>query len=210
LMSITICNDLNSHMVDATDFYGEEAHNDPLRAEFEGARALLDGEEWRRGLDELESLAYRGSMLSTLCVAGCMLEGWGYDQDLPGAEAWYRVAVESGFAAGLFGLGITHIRMGRFSEASEELQHAVSRNCLPAYNALAYLYSRGDGVPIDRQKALNLWRRGASQGHLTARRWMIWALIHGYGGLRGRFEGVLDAFPLALEIARAKRVAARA
>ncbi len=136
-----------------------------------------------------------------------MLEGFGYAQDIPGAEAWYRVAAESEFAAGLYGLGLTHLRMGRFSEAFEDFQQAVSCNYRPAYNALAYLYDRGNGVPLDRQKALSLWRAGASQGHLTAKRNLIWALVHGYGGLRGRFEGVRDMFPFAFEVAGAKRAA---
>jgi len=196
-------------MINATDLYGEEADDDPLRAEFERARTLLEGDEWWRGLDELEALAHRGSMLSTISVASCMLEGWGYAQDLPGAEGWYGVAAESGFAAGLCGLGLTHIRMGRFSDAFEDLQQAVSRNYLPAYDALAYLYSQGLGVQKDPRKALSLWRSASSQGHLTAMRNMHWALIHGYGGLSGRIKGFWDLIPTAIEIAKARRVTPR-
>ena len=95
-------------MIDAVELYGLEALDDPIREEFEAARALLDGPEWERGLDKLETLAYAGSMLSTICVAGCMLKGWYDHEDPPGAEAWYRVAAEAGYSAAFIGLAATY------------------------------------------------------------------------------------------------------
>jgi TPR repeat protein len=194
-------------MIDAVELYGLQARDDPFHEEFEHARSLLDGPDWERGLEQLEKLAAMGSMLSTICVAGCMLEGWGYDQDLAGAETWYRAAAGSGFSAGVFGLGITYLRMGRFPEAAEELKRAASQDYRPAYNALANLYSRGEGVPLDRQQALSLWRTGASKGHLQAKRGLAWGLMHGYGGLTGRIEGLGIAFQLASELARKSNAA---
>jgi TPR repeat protein len=182
-----------------------DARGDPYLAEFERARDLLQGSEWRRGLKDLEDLAHRGSIMSMLLVSGCMLEGWGYDQDLPGAEAWYRVAAQSGSARGYFGLGLARLRMGRFREAIDALEAAISNGYPPAYNALAYIYSQGEGVPIDRRRALGLWRTGSSLGHLASKRGLTWALVHGYAGIRGRFEGFLHVFPLAVRIVRAKR-----
>jgi len=177
-------------MMDAVELYGLEALEDPFREEFERARALLEGPEWERGLEELETLAHAGSMLSTICVAGCMAKGWYGDQDFAGAEAWYRVAAEAGYSAGFYGLGITYHRMGRFSEALVEFQKAASGNYSPASYALAYLYSRGEGVSPDRLKALALWRMGASQGHRQSELALARALIQGYGGVKGRFEGL--------------------
>jgi hypothetical protein len=181
-----------------------DPNDDPLRADFEEARMLLEGGEWRQGLDELVALAHRGSILSLLCVAACMFEGWGYDQDLPGAENWYRVADESGFVEGLFGLGLTHVEMGRFSEAAQELQQAASKGYIPAYNALAYLYSRGEGVPLDRKKAMSLWRQGASLGHLPAKRSLNVALARGFEGLRGRVDALFSLVPLAMELSSSR------
>lgn len=189
-------------MIDAVELYGLEALDDPFREEFERARALLDGPEWERGLEELEKLAHAGSMLSTICVAGCMTKGWYDHKDLLGAEAWYRVASEAGYSAGHFGLGVTYHHMGRFAEASVEFQEAASRNYSPAYNALAHLYSRGEGVALDRRKALALWRTGASQGHQRAKVALAKALVHGYGGVRGRFEGIAHLFGLIAEVFR--------
>jgi TPR repeat protein len=189
-------------MIDAVELYGLEALDDPFREEFERARALLDGPEWERGLDELEALAHAGSMLSTICVAGCMTKNWYDHKDLAGAEAWYRVAAEAGYSAGHFGLGVTYLQRGRFSEALVEFQEAAASNYRPAYNALAYLYSRGEGVALDRRKALALWRKGASQGHQRAKFALAGALLHGYGGVRGRFEGLAHLFRLMAEAFR--------
>ena len=195
-------------MIDAVKLYGLEAEGDPFRKEFERARALLDTEEWQRGLDDLESLDQAGSALSTLCIASCLVKGFGYEKDLPGAEARYRVAVEAGYSAGLFGLGIVHLQTGRFAEAFEEFEQAVSRDYHLAYNALAYLYSRGEGVAQDRQIALALWRTGTAKGHRKARVAMIRALLRGYGGLGGRIEGVKQAYRFVIETANADPVSA--
>lgn len=181
-----------------------DGRDDPYFAEFSSVRALLEGPEWRRGLEELVGLAHRGSIMSMLLVSGCMLEGWGYDQDLPGAEAWYSVAAESGSVRGYFGLGLAHQRMGRFDEAIADLEVAISMGYPPAYNALAYIYSHGNGVPIDRRRALDLWRTGSSLGHLYSKLGLIRALIHGYAGVGGRVEGWVNVIPLIVELVRAK------
>lgn len=189
-------------MIDAVELYGLEALDDPFREEFEGARALLDGPKWEQGLEELETLAHAGSMLSTICVAGCMLKGWYDHEDLPGAEAWYRVAAAAGYSAAFFGLGVTYHRMGRFSDALVAFNEAASKGYLPAYNGLACLYWNGEGVSRDRRQALDFWRTGASHGHLPAKQGLAMALIHGHGGLKGRFEGLGQLSRLIAEFYR--------
>lgn len=186
-------------------FDGVDGRNDPYFAEFAQARDLLLGPDWRDGLDALEALAHRGSLNSMLLVAGCMMKGWGYEQALPLAVAWYQAAVESGSTRGLHGLGLAHSRMEQYGEAIEALQAAVARSYPPAYDALAYMYAYGHGVPVDRKRALRLWREGYSLGHLMSKRGVILALARGYAGFRGRIEGWLNILPLAVEIMRARR-----
>ena len=182
------------------ELYDVDARNDPLLAEYERARDLLQGSDWRPGLEEMERLAHRGSIMSMLLVSDAMRDGWMYDQDLPGAETWYRVAVESGSARGLYGLGLTHLLMDRFSEAIQDLEAAIARGFPPAYNALAGIYFRGDGVPVDHQRALDLWRKGGALGHLPAKRNLLQQRLHGRYGLWGRTTGWLDLLPVAFEI----------
>lgn len=184
-----------------SELFDIDARSDPHLAAYERARDLIQGADWREGLDEMERLAHGGSLKSMLFVSDAMRAGWMYDQDLPGAEAWYRVAVESGSARGLFGLGLTHLQMGRFSEAIEDLEAAIARGFPPAYNTLAGIYFRGDGVPVDRRRALQLWRKGAALGHLPAKRNLTHQRLHGRYGFWGRITGALAALPVAIEIA---------
>jgi TPR repeat protein len=186
------------------ELYDIDARSDPHLAEYERARDLLQTSDWRDGLKELEGLAHRGSIMSMLLVSDAMRNGWLYHQDLPRAEAWYQVAVESGSARGLFGLGLTRLLMGRYSQAIQDLEAAIARRFPPAYNALAGIYFRGDGVPADRQKALDLYRRGAALGHLPAKRNLVQQSIHGRFGPFRRVVGILTAFPMAYELVRVK------
>ena len=189
----------------AAELYDIDARGDPLLAEYECARDLLQGPDWRQGLKDLESLAHRGSIMSMLLVADALRDGWLYDQDLPRAERWYRVAVESASARGLFGLGLCHLLMNRFDEAIQNLEGAIAMDFPPAYNSLAGIYFRGDGVPIDRERALGLLRKGASLGHIPARRNIVLAFTRGKYGFWKRVEGFIGLIPLAYEIEDAKR-----
>ena len=189
----------------ASELYDVDALNDPLLAEYERARDLLQGADWRHGLEEMERLAHRGSLMSMLHVSDAMRQGWGYDQDLPGAEAWYHVAVASGSARGLWGLGVTHLQMGRFSDAIQDLEAAIARAYPPAYNTLAGIYFRGDGVPINKQRALDLWRKGAALGHLPAKRNLVQQRLWGRYGFSGRIAGWINLLPVAIEIATVQR-----
>ncbi|MDP2763984.1 MAG: hypothetical protein Q8O54_04010 [Brevundimonas sp.] len=188
------------------ELYDVDARDDPLLAEYERARDLLQGAGWKQGLETLERLAHQGSLMSMLLVSDAMRTGWMYDQDLPGAEAWYRVAVESGSARGLFGLALTYLQMGRFSEAIGNLEAAITRDFPPAYNALAGIYFRGDGVPVDKQRALVLWCKGAALGHLPAKRNLVRQRLQGHYGFRARIAGCLGLLPVVLEIVNLREV----
>lgn len=184
----------------ASEPYDLDARNDPFLSEYERARGLVGTPDWRNGVQELERLAYGGSLMSMLLVADAMRSGWMYDQDLPGAEAWYRVAADSGSARGLFGLGVTYLLMDRFSEAIQNLESAIARDFPPALNALAGIYYRGDGVPVDRQRALDLWLRGASLGHLPSKRNLVQQSIRGRFGPWRLAVGILTLLPVAIEL----------
>lgn len=189
----------------SNELFDVDARNDPFFAEYRRALELLQGSDWRRGLEDMERLAHEGSLMSMLLVSDAMREGWMYKQDLPGAENWYRVAVESGSARGLYGLGLTHLLMGRVGDAIQELEAAIARDFPPAYNALACIYFRGDGVPSDHQRALSLWRKGTRLGHLPARRNLLQQRLHGRYGFSGRVAGWRDLLPYAFEVVAARR-----
>lgn len=178
-----------------------DTRNDPFFAEYQRALEMLQIPDWGPGLQEMDRLARSGSIMSILLIADAMWAGWMYDQDLPSAEAWYKVAVASGSARGLYGLGRTHLKMNRFSEAIEELEAAIAEGFPPAYNALACMYFNGQGVPVDRPRALQLWRKGSALGHLPSKRNLLQQSLHGRFGFWRRIVGIVSFLPIAVEYA---------
>ncbi|HYC73831.1 MAG TPA: hypothetical protein VEC04_03230 [Brevundimonas sp.] len=138
--------------------------------------------------------------MSILFVADAMRVGSMYEPDLPGAEAWYKVAEKSGSVRGTFGLGLTYLRMGRIAEARRKLEEAISKNYPPAFNALAGIYFRGDGAAQDLQRARDLWRKGASLGHLPARRNLLAQQLRGRYGVLDFIAGVISFVPTIASI----------
>lgn len=189
----------------SSNVFDVDAQIDPHIDGYRRAAALLHGADWQRGLEDMERLAHQGSIMSMLSVSDSMRAGWGYEQDLPGAEAWYRVAAASGSARGVFGLGLTHLLMKRFDEAIQEFETAIAQGYTPAYNSLAGMYFRGDGVATDRKRALELWRKGAQLGHLPAKRNLLTQRIEGHYGISGRLAGWLDLLPYACEFVAVRR-----
>lgn len=188
----------------ASELFDVDARNDPFLAEYEKARDLLSGSDWRQGLAQIEHLASLGSIMSILLVSDNLRNGGLYDQDLRAAEAWYQVAITYGSGRGLFGIGLTHLLMGRFDESVLNLEAAISKNYPPALNSLAGIYFRGDGVPVDIRRALALWRKGAALGHIPAKRNLIEQSLQGRLGPYRYLLGILTLVPVALEISAAK------
>ena len=161
--------------------YDQEQKTDPYFREYSDAVARLST-EWRQATLDLKELAYRGSMMSMLYIADVKMRGWKIPQDLPGAESWFEAACKSGSLRGRCGLALTHLLMGKFSRAIDELEEVVADGYPPAMNSLAGIYFRGDGVDVDKKKAYALWRRGASLGHFHSSRHLFQQSIRGQFG----------------------------
>jgi TPR repeat protein len=58
--------------------------------------------------------------------------------------------------------------IGRFGEAARGFAELVEAQCPPAATYLAQMYLRGEGVPADVQKGLELMQVAASWGDSTA------------------------------------------
>jgi TPR repeat protein len=162
---------------------------DPYFREYMSARSLLADEPVAAAI-EMQALANRGSIMSVLYTADALRMGWGYDQDLPKAERWYRVAADAGSHRALHGLGLTYYAMGRHEESRKEWELAVSRGFPPSMNALGSVYFNGIGVAVDKQRALELWRRGAAAGHLYSKRSLAFEFLKGQFGPSKILEGV--------------------
>lgn len=112
-----------------------------------------------------------------------------------------KVAVDSGSPRGLLGLGRTHLQMNRFADAIQDLETAIEQGYAPAYNLLACMYFNGQGVAVDRRRARELWRKGASLGHLPSKRNLLQQSLNGRYGFRGRIEALIKFLPTVVEFA---------
>jgi len=175
------------------ELYDVDARSDPYLDEYVKARDRIAAEgPW--AVKEMEALAYRGSIMAILYVSDAMRAGTTYDQDLPGAERWYEVAVASGSIRGLTGLAATHLLMGKVEQAVTELDAAIQKNYPPAMNDLAGIYFRGDLGRRDKPTALALYQRGASLGHFPSKVNLVRLSLHGRFGFWRRWR-VLHEIP---------------
>ena len=181
------------------EFNDVDARDDRRLAEYEFARDMIHTPAISHGIEELEQLAHQGSVMSILMIADAMRQGWLYAKDLAGAVEWYRVAVDAGSLRALHGLALAYREMGRLEEAVSHLEDAIERGFPPAYNSLAAMLFKGEEIPVDRAKALSLWKTGAALGHLPSRRNLLQQRLQGRYGLLGRVRGFLDIVPFALE-----------
>jgi TPR repeat protein len=186
------------------ELYDRDGRSDPLFSDFRRAsdqlRADLPG-----GLRELERLAHGGSPMSMLALADALRDGRGYATDLTAAEAWYEMAVKSGSTRALVGLATAHLLMGRFGDAIQELEAAIANGYPPAYEVLAGIYFRGNGVPVDRRRARELWRQGASLGHVPAKWNLVHYSIRGHYGLVSWAWALLELWPTAIQFGSTRR-----
>lgn len=184
-----------AHGLAFDELYDVDARSDPYLDEYVKARDRIAAEgPW--AVKEMEALAYGGSIMAILYVSDAMRAGTTYDQDLPGAERWYEVAVASGSIRGLTGLAATHLLMGKVEQAVTELDAAIQKNYPPAMNDLAGIYFRGDLGRRDKAKALALYQRGAALGHFPSKVnlvrlslrgrfgfWRRWLVVHEIPGV---------------------------
>lgn len=175
-----------------------EDADDPFLDDYKEARALLRTSDWRSGLERLEELAHKGSISSILLVADAMRVGWLYRQDLATASLWYQAAIEAGYPRGLFGLGLAQLAKEEFDSARGNLEKAGAQGYWPAFNSLAGIYFRGDGVPVDRKKAEMLWKKASSYGHVPARKNLLDQRLAGSYGAWGKIKGLLGILPYAI------------
>ena len=168
------------------------AHDPHLDQYIEIRNELMSGTS--RNIGKMEDLAYDGSIMAILFVADAMRAGTFYDQDLKGAEKWYRSACSSGSARGQTGLGLTHLLNGEFADAISNLSAACDAEYAPAMNALAGIYFRGDGTPRDFRRALELWERAVELGHFHAQRNLIALSLRGHFGPLRFIRAIPQAF----------------
>jgi len=97
------------------------------------------------------------------------LDGQGGSVDLDRAEVLLDQAVALGVREGVFQKAFLFRARGDRAGYFRNIRDAASMGIVPAQYQLALCYKRGDGVPIDSARALQIMRATAKLGHVGAK-----------------------------------------
>jgi len=135
----------------------EDANDAYERGDFATARALY------------EALAKAGHANTLVFLARMYIEGRGGAVDLERAEALLDQAIALGVQEGLLQKAALFKARGDSERYLRSVRQAASLGSLPAEYQLAWCYWSGDGVRVDRERALGIMRAAATRGHLGAK-----------------------------------------
>lgn len=142
----------------------------------QGWKAYLAGrhsEAWR----ELKPLADQGDADAQYYVGSLYQAGHGVPASAHHAAHWYEKAAQQNHALAEFALGfLLYYGAGQGDDtlpadpglAAPWLEKAAQQQVVPAQHLLSTMYQRGQGVPADRQKALDWALRAAEVGYVPA------------------------------------------
>jgi len=171
---------------------------DPQAQYFLGKHQMLKGqtkEAQTEGLYWLEKAAEQKHKFVYYLLAKNYKHGIGVDADLELAAIWAKRGVEIGDAdcQCFYGLALIYGEgVEKDPETAHNLFHAayIQNNDWGTY-LLGMSHERGDGVPVDKAKALQYYREGAKRGDINC------AFVLGLAYLLG--EGVEVDYPTALK-----------
>lgn len=109
----------------------------------------------------------RGSGKACSELARCYLYGEGVEEDSEKAKKLLLLGIERGSGTTAFNLGVAYYN--GLLDGADGCDYPKARDCFekacalgyPAYYELAMTYLRGEGIPVDQHKGLNVLMRGA-------------------------------------------------
>ena len=158
------------------------------------ADAAYDEGEYERAFAAYLKLAEHEDGYGQIFVGWMYQSGTGTRQDLEKAKYWYRKAAEKNDAEAQFRIAAILQKEGQYEASFEWLDKAVEQGYPPAITRLGFNYSRGRGVPVDKDKALNLWEYAAQRGNFQAKLEFAKLLLRGRKGFSIFFAVVTFLF----------------
>lgn len=144
--------------------------------------------------NELLSKAKSGDAVAQVELADVYIHGYGVDEDDTQAELWATKSAENGNAKAMYWLGngyATYAGLVEDIDSADADEHykkaftwflkGVDQNHTESMVGLANLYSRGDGINKDPQKALEIRKKAASLGNKEAMKDIAFMYEHGLG-----------------------------
>ena len=144
------------------------------------AEELFDAERYGEALAQYRN--YANHPRAQLMVGWIYHHGLGVQVDVEEARRWYLLAAGQDSIEAQFYLGVLSMKKGEYETGRDLYQRAASQGYMPACYRLAWLYESGNGTPIDKEKAFNLFLQTAKQGHLPSQMIVAKKILRGYRG----------------------------
>jgi TPR repeat protein len=152
------------------------SESEPDLAALERAHALLLASP-AEGLEAMNALAERGSLMSLLYIAEAYRTGISGKPDPAQSADWYQRASNAGSAHASYMLGRMYLRTREYFNAKQWFEVGVRLDYTPAICMMGYMYAYGLGVRKDWDKARELLERASAHGHLHAKVFLASMLI---------------------------------
>jgi TPR repeat protein len=158
---------------------------------YEIASKLLEEGNYKEAFENYLTLAETGDIHAQVMVGWLYEMGRGSNQDIDKARFWYSKAANMDSLEGQFYLGSLYRLERKYSEAMIWLEKAAAYMYGPALYRLGKMYELGEGVSIDKEKAIKYLEDAARQGHLFAKRELSIKMLRGELGIMSTFKGLL-------------------
>ena len=162
----------------------------------EQAIAAMEEQRYAEALERITPLADAGDARAQNILGGLYAQGWGVDQDLEIARAWYEKAAAGGSARAYFNLARMYalgIGVEKNCDKALELWRTPAEQGDPiAQVNVGSLYMDGfECVPMDVDEGVRWYRLAADQGDPVGQ--------HSIGAIYALGQGVEQSFEMALE-----------
>jgi hypothetical protein len=142
------------------------------------------------GLQMMEALATRGSLMSHLYCAEAHRTGIVSQVDLTQSAKWFQRASDDGCPYASYRLGRLYFTDRQYFYAKQYFERGVRDDYAPAICMMGFLYSQGLGVSKDWDKAREYLEKATAQGNLLAKGVLASLLIRRRWGLVQMVRGI--------------------
>jgi len=175
--------------------------NEPDVVQLKLAKSMLKTDS-KQALQNLETLARQGSLMSMVYLGWAYGTGDGLGRDPKKAEEWYRKAAGNGSILGRFYLGVHLLNGEKMGQAVREFEIGSEDGFPPSMDRLGKMHFYGIGMPPDRSRARELWERAARLGHVRAKRRLGFAMAGGKYGFSNIPRGMVMVISVIGDIYR--------
>lgn len=161
-----------------------------LTQEFDRAHSLYCEGRYADAFNMYRDLAERGYSNCQMFLGWMYLSGKGIEKDTKQSEFWFSKAAEAGDIEAQFYLGKMMATKGDYVSAFKWYEKSACLGFAPSIHKLGVLYDQGKGISHDEHRAIDLYEKAASAGHIYAKKAYAVKLLKGKRGFFNRVRGL--------------------